>query len=62
MIAKATITGMVAIESTDDCAASSDPKAVSLSNFAAYIAVFVAVGAEAEMVIATSREPLTPQR
>ena len=33
----------------------SEPRAASLSNFAAYIAVFVAVGAEAEIVIADTK-------
>ena len=57
--ASATITGIEITDKTDDWAASSLPRAASLSYFAAYIAVFVAVGAAAEIVIATSKSPLT---
>lgn len=52
---------MVIIESTLDCAAISEPSEASFSYLAANIAVFVAVGAELEIVIATSKSPVTPQ-
>lgn len=42
------------------CPTSSDESAVSLSYLAAYIAVFVATGAEAEIVSAVSILPFIP--
>lgn len=62
MEASATTTGIVRMDSTEDCAASSEPRAVSLPYLAAYIAVLVAVGADAEIAIADRSGPLTPQR
>ena len=57
---KRTITGIVATDSILVCATSSDDSAVSLLYFAAYIAVFVATGADAEITRAVRILPSTP--
>ena len=59
--ASATITGIVITEKTLVWATISEASAVSLSYLAQYIAVFVATGADAEIISDTSIFPFAPK-